>query len=291
MSKEIRNVISEINDVRVCIALYAIVDKLWPEPKVEGAKFKDDPSTPIWARLNLLSHRFPYDSSVAQMLVMASTIVKHAPGGEGPVKRPLPMGYWGRRMSMARDLVSKLRAVNFAELANDAEAQFERRDIELADLRSKLSEARQTADDLERTVDDLRRGAKLDPKFKELLTENDNLNRKIKDLQAFIDNSQASLESAHRARDTALDEAADTRRSLANVVEANAHVNRMLETIKASRPATPTHICVLCHAGWIELPDARGWTLWSTTCGPCCDNPPKDLWERVIKPIRASERI
>lgn len=39
-------------------------------------------------------------------------------------------------------------------------------------------------------------------------------------------------------------------------------------------PRTPTHYCTECGAEWIAFPDNGGWSLYSPSCGKCCDNAP-----------------
>lgn len=47
----------------------------------------------------------------------------------------------------------------------------------------------------------------------------------------------------------------------------------MAKQITAQAPRIPTHCCPACGALWIEYTDS--WSLWSMTCGKCCDNPPE----------------
>jgi hypothetical protein len=60
-------------------------------------------------------------------------------------------------------------------------------------------------------------------------------------------------------------------------------------------PATParpdpTHRCKVCGALWIKLPPnpLGGWSLWSRSCGPCCDN--VEMGEQ-IEPLDGFHRL
>lgn len=54
----------------------------------------------------------------------------------------------------------------------------------------------------------------------------------------------------------------------------------------------PTHVCIVCYALWIMFKDEdgedRAWSLWSSSCGPCCDN--VHMGEQ-IKRVRPTARI
>lgn len=43
-----------------------------------------------------------------------------------------------------------------------------------------------------------------------------------------------------------------------------------LEMLEIPNKRFPTHRCKVCGAYWIEYPDS--WSLFSITCGKCCDN-------------------
>jgi hypothetical protein len=52
----------------------------------------------------------------------------------------------------------------------------------------------------------------------------------------------------------------------------------------------PTHRCKVCGALWVKLPPTPlgGWSLWSRSCGPCCDN--AEMGEQ-IEPISDFRRL
>lgn len=46
----------------------------------------------------------------------------------------------------------------------------------------------------------------------------------------------------------------------------------------------PTHECMVCGALWVCWPDGS-WSLWSESCGKCCDSMPMGA---QIRPVGAA---